>query len=428
MQKGDKKAIKSWVFYDWANSAYALVISTAIFPIFYTEITAHYNADGMVHFFNLRFINTEFISYTLSLSYLAVCILSPILSGVADYTGNKLFFLKFFCYMGSISCALLFFFTPKYFELSIIPVFLASIGYWASLVFYNSYLPDIALPEEYDKVSAKGFAMGYLGSTLLLITNLIMIMIFEIPAKWCFLLVAIWWLIFGMVSWKNLPGKVKPKISNVNKFYSGFHELEKVWKEVQLNLPLKKFLISFFVYSMGVQTVMVMATYFGKKEIDWGEGNNGTAGLIISILLIQLIAIGGSIFHSWLSSKIGNKKTMIISLCSWTLICFVAFNITKPIQFYVVASLVGLVMGGIQAMSRSSYSKLLPKTKDLASYFSFFDVTEKFALVFGTFTFGFLERITGSMRSSVLMISLFFIVGCLLMLRVPGNSFKDEIK
>ena len=433
MQKDNPKVVKSWIFYDWANSVYALVISTAIFPIFYAAQTSVKNDLGeviydTVHLFGISFKNTELMSYVLSFSYLIVAIISPLLSGIADYTGNKLMFLKTFCYIGAISCMALFFFDVDYLELSLIPVLLASVGYWASLVFYNSYLPDISSPEHYDKLSARGFAMGYIGSVILLVANLVAIMVFKMDSRWSFISVGLWWILFAQIPYKRLPKHVEAKRGTVNKFKKGFVELYQVWLETKGNIPLRRYLAAFFVFSMGVQTVMVMAIYFGEKEILWNSKNGGQTGLIISVLLIQLIAVAGSHLHSWISKKIGNKLALSFSLVSWIIICFVAYHIRYPVQFYIVASAVGLVMGGIQALSRSSFSKLMPETKDTTSYFSFYDVSEKVGLIFGTFTFGFLERITGNMRNSVLAIATFFIVGLILLAFIPRNSFSKKEK
>ncbi len=432
MLKDDPKVIKSWVFYDWANSVYPLVISSAIFPIFYAEQTSTKNLSGeviadTVNFMGYAFKNTELISYVLSLSYLLVAFFSPLLSGIADYTGNKLFFLKTFCYIGVVSALGMFFFDVNHLELSMVAVLMASVGYWGSIVFYNSYLPDICSPKNYDIVSARGFSMGYIGSVILLVANLVMIMVFNIPVKWCFVSVAAWWFIFGQISYRNLPRKTVPKQEGASKFKKGFLELYNVWKEIQLNKPLRRYLAAYFVYSMGVQTVLIMAAYFGEKEIIWSTPGQKRIGLIASILAIQVIGILGAYLHSYVSEKIGNKRTIIASLSVWVGLCIYAFFINQPKHFFVIAGIVGLVMGGIQALSRSSFSKLMPETDDTASYFSFFDVSEKIGLVIGTFTFGFLEGITGSMRHSVLAITVFFVLGVILMLFIPKRSFSKGV-
>ncbi len=430
LKKGNKKVISAWAFYDWANSVYPLVITTAIFPMFYEAVTTTNFSDGttsdLVTFFGFQFKNTELYSYVISFSFLIVSFISPILSGIADYADNKKTFLKFFCYLGAISCAGLFFFDVNHLELSMIPVVFASVGFWASLVFYNAYLPLIAAAKEHDRISAKGYALGYIGSSILLIVNLLMIMVWEIPAKYSFLTVAVWWIGFSQVTYAYLPNSVFRDKPKENKFTKGWKELKKVWKELKGLKVLKRYLLSFFVYSMGVQTVMLMATLFAAKEINWGEDGAKT-GLIVSVLIIQFIAIGGAYFFAWLSSKIGNLQSIAVTLFIWIGICVAAYYIHEPIEFYIIAGIVGLVMGGVQSLSRSTYSKLLPPSTDTASFFSFYDVLEKLGIVVGTVSYGLIEGFTGSMRNSVVALMVFFIIGLLLLFWVPKKKVITAI-
>ena len=401
------------------------MITTAIFPIFYENVTSDNTLDksisDVVQFMGYSFKNTELYSYVISVSFIIVAFLSPLLSGVADYSDNKKSFLKFFCYLGSLSCASLFFFDVNHLEVSMIPVLFASVGFWGSIVFYNAYLPEIAEAKDHDKISAKGYALGYLGSSLLLIANLVAIQGFGMQGKYAFLTVAIWWIGFSQYTYAYLPNASYSEKPKENKFTKGFKELEKVWLELKKLKILKRYLISFFVYSMGVQTVMLMAVLFAKKEVNW-EGDGASTGLIVSVLIIQFIAIGGAYLFSWVSSKIGNIASLSITLFVWVLICIGAYFIHEPIEFYVIAASVGLVMGGIQSLSRSTYSKLLPETKDHASYFSFYDVLEKLGIVIGMFVYGFIEGWTGSMRNSIFALIVFFIIGFVLLLRVPKNE------
>jgi len=415
-QKNDKKVIGAWTMYDWANSVYPLVITSAIFPIFYEAST-----NETVTFFGYEFVNTEIYSYIVSLSYMIVAILSPLLSGIADYSGSKKNYMRFFCYLGAISTISLFFFSADHLEWSMLSILLAGIGFSGSLVFYNAYLPEIATVDLHDKVSAKGFARGYIGSSLLLIACLIMIQIFKMDAAYSFVVTGIWWIGFAQITFKGLPSNINNRKPAENKLIKGFSELKKVWKQMAGNKSLKRYLASFFVYSMGVQTIMLMAVFFGTKEIDWPEGEMET-GLIISILVIQFIAVAGAYLMAYVSKKIGNIKTLGIVVFIWALICIVAYAfVYTPIHFYLIAATIGFVMGGIQSLSRSTYSKLLPETEDHASYFSFYDVLEKMGIVIGTFFFGFIEGMF-SIRESVLMLIVFFIVGFLLLLRVPKTE------
>lgn len=433
IKKDNRKIINAWAFYDWANSAYPLVITTAIFPLFFQNVACHFteNVDGKildyVHFLGFNFINTELYSYVFSFSFLIVAFLSPLLSGVADVSGRKKFFLQLFCYLGAASCSMLYFFDAAYLELSMLFVFLASIGFWASLVFYNAYLPEIASNHLQDKVSAKGFALGYIGSSILLIANLVAIQAFQMPAKYAFLTVGLWWAGFAQYTYRVIPENIydrKPIKRDL--FTKGFKELKNVWNELGELSNLKRFLRSFFVYSMGVQTVMLMAVLFAKKEIDWqGQGD---AGLIISVLIIQFIAAIGAYFFAAMSNKFGNRIILAIVIMIWILVCITAYYIHTPMQFYILAAVVGFVMGGIQSLSRSTYSKMLPKTKDHASFFSFYDVLEKIGIVIGTFLFGFIEGLTSSMRNSALVLLVFFAIGFVLLMVVKDEENISAVK
>jgi UMF1 family MFS transporter len=416
-KKNDKKIIGAWTMYDWANSVYPLVITSAIFPIFYEAKT-----DDFITFLGHKFVNTELYSYVISLSYIVVAFLSPLLSGIADYSGSKKSYMRFFCYLGAISCMTFFFFNADYIGFGLLSVLLGSIGFSGSLVFYNAYLPEIATPDLHDQVSAKGFSRGYIGSSTLLIICLVLIQVLGMPAEFAFVLTGLWWLSFSQITFRGLPSNVYNHQPEGNKFAKGFKELQLVWKQFSKMKALKRYLASFFVYSMGVQTIMIMAVFFGTKEIEWANQAEKDTGLIISILVIQFIAVAGAYLTAYLSKKIGNIKALGIIVFIWVLICIGAYAfVYKPLHFYITAAVIGFVMGGIQSLSRSTYSKLLPETEDHASYFSFYDVLEKLGIVIGTFGFGFIEGMF-SIRESVLMLIAFFIVGFLLLLRVPKNE------
>lgn len=428
LEKGSKKLLNAWAFYDWANSVYSLVIASAIFPIFYDAL---FSSNNMTHVpvFGTSIKSTALISFVTAFAFLVVAFISPLLSGIADYAGNKKGFLQMFCYLGGLSCIGLYWFDLDNLYLSLACYFFGLIGFWGSLVFYNSYLPDIAYPNQQDAVSARGYSMGYIGSVILLIINLAMVMSVEKAEKlqmmrYSFISVGVWWILFSQYTYYYLPKGNKPqnKVSR-DVMFNGFKELQKVWQQLKHNITLKRYLGAFFVYSMAVQTVMLVATYFGAKEIDWGKDSGAKQmGLIVSILLIQLIAVAGAMMTSKLSSKYGNIKTLIGINIVWAVICICAFFVTMPIHFYVTAAFVGLVMGGIQSLSRSTYSKFLPETDDTASFFSFYDVTEKIGIVIGMLLYGAIDQIFGSMRYSIVFLTLFFIIGIFLLLRVNRNK------
>ncbi len=429
--KGSKKLLNAWAFYDWANSVYNLVISSAIFPIFYGALTLLKDEEGnvisdTVRFLGIDFNNDTLISYVTAAAFLVVSFLSPFLSGIADYVGNKKMFMKFFCYLGALSCIGLYWFNMEYLWFGLLCYFLALIGFWSSLVFYNSYLPDIAFPEQQDAISAKGYSYGYIGSVLLLIICLAMILKFEtfgfedagVPTRLSFVLTGLWWIGFSQYTYYHLPKGNKQESFGKDILFNGFKELKLIWGKIKANIPLKRYLRAFFVYSMAVQTIMLIATYFGIEELDWGT-TDSTTGLIVSILLIQIVAILGAYVTSRCSERFGNINTLIVLNIIWIAICIFAYTITTPMEFYCTASAVGLVMGGIQSLSRSTYSKLLPEGAiDTASYFSFYDVSEKIGIVIGMLSYGYIAQVTGSIRYSIIFLTLFFVVGMLLLTRV----------
>lgn len=428
--------MNGWAFYDWANSAYNLVITATIFPIYYAanvgfEIPG--SDEKMVTFFGRDFLSEELYSYVISASAAILVFLLPFLSGIADYKGTKKRYLKFFCYLGSAACISLFWFNPDRIELSMFTVFLASVGFWSSLVFYNSYLPDIATPDKQDRLSAKGFSLGYIGSVLLLVSILVAHQGFGMPVKYGFLAVGLWWAGFAQITYRRLPGDIYGRRQKVDmarpQIYKGFSELLKVFRQIRQQRTPKRFLLAFFVYNTGVQTIMYLAVIFAEKEIKWPVGSDGepdTSGLLISILLIQLVAIAGATLMAKLTRVAGNINVLRVTLVVWILVCIGAYNITTPAEFYLLACVVGFVMGGIQSISRSTYAKMLPTTEDTTSYFSFYDSLEKIGLAVGPFLFGFTAGMAGGMRASVLMLMSLFIIGLALLFYVKPNFKLPE--
>jgi UMF1 family MFS transporter len=414
MKTASKKIIAGWAMYDWANSVYNLVITTTFFPAYYAAVTSLKNFPDGIVFLGRRFVNTELKDYVLATGFLVIALLSPILSSVADYKGNKKSFMRFFCYLGAASCSLLFFFDQSNILLGLLCFMFAGIGFYGSQVFYNSYLPEIAAEEDRDRISAKGFSMGYLGSVIMQLIGFGLVMGMDdktMAIKITFLLVGIWWISFAQITFNALPTSTKSeRKSKKHVLVNGFHELKIVWEQM-VHLPiLKRFLTAFFFYSMGVQTVMLVAIDFGIKELKLPDQQ-----LIITAVIIQIVAIIGALGMSKLSSRFGNFNILIFTVLLWIGVCIAGYFITTETHFYIIASVVGLVMGGIQSLSRSTYSKLMPETKDTASFFSFYDVTEKLAIVIGLFTFGFIEGIS-SIRNSILSLVIFFVIGFVMLL------------
>lgn len=416
------KVIRAWTMYDWANSVYNLVITTTFFPIYFLAITRSAYGEDTVPFLGRVFKNSPLYQYTLSIAYLSIALLLPILSSIADTRGSKRRFMQFFCYLGGLGCIGMFWFKgpqPSV-EWGLFCFICATIGYCGSLVFYNSYLPEIASIENQDKVSARGYAMGYIGSVILQVIGFALVLYFSAQGDkaagplFTFLLVGIWWIGFAQITFSRLPPPTRKPVKK-NIWVDGFNELRKVWLKLRELRVLRWYLISFWFYSMGVQTVMLAATIFGQKTLGLPEDK-----LIITVVLIQLVAVGGAFLMSKLSSMYGNLNVLMGVVLFWVIVCIAAYVVANlkeagysaEYSFYGLAVAVGTVMGGIQALSRSTYSKLMPPTEDTASFFSFYDVTEKFAIVIGTFSFGYIDEIFG-MKNSVLILIVFFALGFL---------------
>ena len=420
MQTASKKVINGWAMYDWANSVYNLVITTTFFPVMFNLITGPDSKifKGHIPFLGRTYVNTALKDYSLAAAYFIIVLLFPVLSSIADLKGNKKNMMRFFCYMGAVSCSLLYFFDENHITLGIVCFALAAIGFYGSLIFYNSYLPEIAAEKDMDRVSAKGFTMGYIGSVILQLIGFGLVVMMPdsyTPLKITFLLVGIWWIGWAQITFSRLP-KGQPAIVDPSKniLTNGFIELKKVFKQLMHMPVLKRFLLAFFFYNMGVQTIMLAATDFGSKVL-----NLDSTTLIITVVIIQIVAIVGAILMSRLSARYGNLQVLLFTVILWIGVCAYGYFMKTKMEFFVLASAVGLVMGGIQSLSRSTYSKLMPETHDTTSFFSFYDITEKIAIVIGLFIFGFIEEQTmgiGGMRNSVLAVLGFFVMGAIILI------------
>jgi MFS transporter, UMF1 family len=421
--------IRAWCMYDWANSVYSLVITSAIFPVYYQSVTTSISGSDQIIFLGQTVRNSVLYSYALSFSFLLITPLLPLLSGLADYMGNKKIFMKIFCYLGGVACMGMYFFTSASLEWGILCMVLASIGYSGSLVFYDAFLPEISSNDQFDRVSAKGYSWGYYGSVILLVINLIMILNFELfgfanqglATRFSFLLVGLWWMGFAQIPFALLPEISNKHLGKMN-WVKGYHELMKVWHSLKSNPDLKRYIFAYFFFNMGVQTVMYMAATFGSKELKLPDFK-----LIATVLIIQLVAALGAFLFAKVSGKWGNKNTLLLMIGLWIMICIAAYLVTNEYEFYALASAVGIVMGGIQSLSRATYAKLIPTNSvDHASYFSFFDAAFNLSIVFGTFSYGLVEDLTGSMRNSTLAIGLFFVIGLLLLSRVKAEAIRKQ--
>ncbi len=430
-RKGDKKVIGAWAMYDWANSVYHLVITSTIFPIYYSSI---YPSSAKVSFLGLSFLPLALYNYALAFAFLLIAAVSPLLSGIADYTGNKKAFMRFFCYMGALACSFMFFFTAANLWLGIVLIIIACIGYAGSIVFYNAYLPEIVIPQDQNRVSAKGFSYGYIGSSILLIINLVMVMKPEwfglngdsaktLATRISFLTVGIWWIGFAQYTFRYLPANPFGEIKRDGgrNIWKGYQELLKVWNTLKETKRLRRFLMAFFVYNTGVRTIMLVANQFGSDTLKLKADN-----LIVTILIIQFVAIAGAYMFSYIAKKKSDIFVLKAATVIWTLVCIGAYFTYSAYQFYALALVVGLVMGGIQALSRSAYSKLLPETEDHASFFSFYDVCENIGSVLGLFLYGWIYAVTHNMRNSIVFLLVIFLMGFMLLYRIPKAKWVNE--
>jgi len=424
--KNKQSTFNAWALFDSANSAHALVITAAVFPVYYLQVTEEHIRIGSWHLYN-----ETVYAFILSFSYLLVALMIPLLSGISDYGDRRMWFMKFFTYLGSLACIGLFFFTGMdVLWVGLAAFMLSLIGFAGGLVFYNSYLPLIATEDKFDRLSARGFSFGYFGSVLLLIFNLAMITFPESfglkdgleASRWSFLSVGVWWMLLAQIPFSLLPRDRKSRFPK-RAFKMGYFKIRKVWKEVNNQKNLKRFLASFFMYSVGVQTIILLAATFAESVMSFS-----TSELIVIILIIQLVAIVGAYLFAFVSEMTNNKIAILIQLCIWLVICLLAFKVDSKEMFYTIAGLVGMVLGGIQSLSRSSYAKLIKNhAKESTSYFSFYDVLERLSIVLGTFVFGAMVEITGSMRYSALALTLFFIAGIILMTRVGFPIGKGKL-
>lgn len=419
------KVLNAWAFYDWANSVHSLTITSAIFPIYYPYAAVSASDSKVINILGVELPNAVVFSYTVSAAFLLLAFLMPILSGIADYRGNKKSFMRFFCYLGSLSCMSLFFFEKGNYYIGTFGFLFSIIGWGGSMVFYNSFLPEIASPDRFDGLSAKGFTLGYIGSVLLLIQNLTMVMMpqwygniaGDLASRISFLSVGVWWLVFAQIPFHFLPESSQKNTENKNIWLGGWQELMKVYHEVKEIKSLKGFLASFFLFNMGAQTVMYLGALFGSEEL-----HLPTDALIITILLIQLVAIPGAYFCAKLSQRLGNVQALILIVIVWIFICGFAYTVQDQLSFYLLATGIGFVMGGIQSNSRATFAKMYPSNeKDTSSYFSFYDACDRLSTVLGTFIFGLVIQVSGSMRTGILILGFVFLVS-LYFLRTIRNT------
>jgi len=427
--KNNTRILNAWASYDWANSVYNLAITAAIFPVYYAGVTDAAFHGKIVLFFGMSIKNSVLYAYAVSLSFLIAALLSPLLAGIADFGGKKKLMMQIFTYIGASACACLYFFKGANIEWGIIFSLIASLGFSGAIVFYNSYLPDIATEDKYDSVSAKGYSMGFLGSVIQLAISIVLIenhTLFGISDKGeatriSFLLVAIWWVGFAQIAFFILPKPIPKEGAQTQLLRKGFIELQKVWQSLKKMPNTLLFLCAFFFYCVGAQSIFLMATIFGSDELHLPQDK-----LIATILGLQLVGIGGAYLFAYVSKKKGNKFALLCILSFWLVLGIYGYFVKTEMQFYIMAGTFGIAMGGYH-LSRSTYAKLIPQnTTDTTSYFSFYDVVEKLATAFGPFLYGLIEMLTGSMRNSILALGVYFLTAIILLSFVKVRSITAK--
>jgi len=432
--KNDRRITLGWVLYDWANSVYPLVITSTLFPIYFNaqaKIAAVAQDPGgrpIVQFFGQPILGSSLLIYAVSIAFLIVAAISPLLTALADSSGRKKRFMAFFCYLGALSCAGLYFFTAANLSAAVVLYILATIGFAGSLVFYNSYLPDIASEDQVDALSARGFSFGYVGSALLLILCLALVFLIDptLASRLSFLLTGLWWGGFALIPFRRLPpdpgpGPTAPTAPAAHGYlWNGYRQLGLIGSQLKHHPVIQRFLASYFFICMGVQTVMYAATPFAEETLGMGP-----QALITTILLLQVLGVAGAQLFSKLSHTAGNIRALATAVIVWTGVCAAGYFVQAGLSFYLLACCIGFAMGGVQSLSRSTYAKLIPEnTQASASWFSFFDVTEKIGIVIGTASFSAISQLTGSMRYSLLVLMVFFVLGLAFLLTLKGRALR----
>jgi len=406
------KIINAWCMYDWANSAFATTIMAAVLPTFYSEVAGA----------NLRPVQaSSYWGYTNTIAMLLIAVAAPILGAIADHSGAKKRFLGSFASLGILFTALLVLVSTGDWLMASVFYILGRVGFAGANIFYDSLLPHVAGPDEIDQVSAKGYALGYLGGGLLLVVNLAWIMkpeLFglpgaEIASRLSFLSVAVWWAIFSIPLFRRVPEPsfAQQPRESANPIRAGFQRLGQTFRGIRRYRELFKFLIAFWLYNDGIGTIIIMAAIFGA------EIGIGTTSLIGAILAVQFLGVPFAFAFGWLARRLGTKRSILLALGVYTIIAIGGYFMQTGLHFWVLAFLVATVQGGSQALSRSLFGRMAPKTKT-AEFFGFYDVSSKFAGIAGPALFGLVGQLTGSSRLSIISLIFFFAAGGLLLAQV----------
>ncbi|WP_277673661.1 MFS transporter [Piscibacillus halophilus] len=418
----DTKLQRSWMMYDWANSAFATTIMAAVFPIFYNSVAAANLSEGAA---------TSYYSFTQSIAVLIVAVMAPILGAIADYSAAKMKFLRFFAYMGMAGSILLFTVNEGNYILASLLFIIASVGFSGGNVFYDAFLPHVTNKDDMDRVSTKAYAFGYIGGGILLAINLLMIMKyswFGLPSskeatQLAFVSVGLWWFIFSIPLFKNLKEEKVVNQGKRTKSYVaiGFSRIGETFKTLKHYKQLLIFIIAFWMFSDGISTIIRMATFYGATI---GIGQND---LIAALLITQFVGIPCTLFFSKLAKWISAKKALTLALMVYVVIVILGYFMTSALHFYLLAVCVGTVQGGAQALSRSIFARMIPHNKH-AEFFGFYGITSKFAAIIGPAVFGITAGLTDNSRLGILSLIVFFVIGIVLLQLVNIEKGEQEAK
>jgi UMF1 family MFS transporter len=416
MDKARKKIVRSWMMYDWANSAFATTIMAAVLPEFYSSV-AGYTLE--------KTIATSYWGYSNTIAMLIIAITAPILGAIGDHSAAKKRFLGGFAIIGILATGLLIGIGSGMWVYASLLYIFGRIGFGGANIFYDSLLPHVAKPDEIDRVSAGGYAYGYFGGGILLSINVFMILkpnLFGISnAEWgsriSFLTVAIWWAVFSLPIFKNVsePPAIISKDESPNAIFAAYQRLKGTFRDIRKFKELAKFLIAFWLYNDGIGTIIIMAVIFGA------EVGIGRTHLIGAILMVQFLGVPFTLLFGRLPKRIGTKTSILLALGVYTIIAFLGYFMTTPFHFWLLAFLVSMVQGGTQALSRSMFGSMSPPSKS-AEFFGFYNVSSKFAGIAGPLLFGIVGQLTGTSRISIMAIVIFFFVGGLVLATVDHSK------
>jgi MFS transporter, UMF1 family len=429
----DRREIFGWTMYDWASSAFSTtVVSVFLGPYLSAIAKTAADANGLIYFLGVPIRYDSLFPYCVSISVALQVFFLPILGGITDYSHLRKRMLMTFATIGAIASILLFFSTASTLWLSALLFITANLAFGASIVFYNAYLPSIASEDQRDRVSSLGFALGYAGGGILLLLNLILFLLSDklgidqgLAVRISLASAGVWWLLFSQITFRTLRSRraVRRIPPGDSLLTIGFKQLGNTFRQIREFPETVRYLIAYLIYNDGIQTVIVVATLFGSEELHMDN-----TSLILVILLVQVVAFFGALFFGWLAGQIGTKRAIILSLVVWSgVVIYAAVALQSVAEFWVLSTVVAIVLGGSQALSRSLFSDMIPDGRE-AEFFSFYEISDRFTSIFGPLIFGLANQLTGSLRAGIFSLVILFVVGLgiLITVNVPRAIREAE--